>query len=210
MAVLGLAACSAEGGRDAPRLDLASSAASDAGGVQGTSGGEGASDGGNATDEASGFGMPPENEGLLPPDRANYPGIDTETDEGAQQTVKFFFDAMYYGYATGDTEPLESVSSKNCVQCTIAIDDIRERAEVEGAFLVGHSVEDERLTVAPSERAGQARIYYAYIEGATTKYYGDGRVEEFPARRMHSAAHLAFTVERWSITEIGWAENRDE
>ncbi|MDO5645799.1 MAG: DUF6318 family protein [Dermabacter sp.] len=200
IAALGLTACSNDAEPEKSAVETTAESnekpASD-------SGGDDASDGG----EADGFAMPPENEGLLPPDRANYPGIDSETDEGAEQTVRFFFDAMYYGYATGDTAPLESISGKKCIQCTIAIEDIRERAEVEGAFLVGYSLESKQLTKIPSDRDGLTAVYYAYHEGAMDKHYKDGQVETFTPRNMHSSVYLAWLDKRWQIVDIGWAED---
>ncbi|MDO5645801.1 MAG: DUF6318 family protein [Dermabacter sp.] len=154
--------------------------------------------------------MPPENEGILPPDRANYPGIDTETDEGAEQTVKFFFDAMYYGYATGDTVPIENVASENCTQCIVAIKDIRRRTQVDGTFLVGHNSEPLEIHVSAPESDQRTTIYYAYKEGAAAGISQDGGQQVFLERKMHSATDLAFIEGRWSVVDIAWEENLQE
>ncbi|MDO5645862.1 MAG: DUF6318 family protein [Dermabacter sp.] len=202
IAALGLTACSNDEEPEKPAVETTAEsnekAASD-------SGGDDASDGG----EAGGFAMPPENEGLLPPDRANYPGIDSETDEGAEQTVRFFIDAVYYGNATGDTAPIESVSASNCTLCLKAIDDIDTQTGIEGSFLVGYAVEPQMLTVAPPNQPGLTSIYYAYREGDASRHSSDGRIDSYAGRAMHSAANLRLKDGRWEVVTIVWEEDSD-
>lgn len=112
----GLVGCG--GGESAGSPTLAakpstSSSSSDAGG----SDGGGASDGGGEESSRT-ANLPPENAALEAPDFKDDTGIKYETDQGAQETVRFFFDAMYYGYATGDTSPFKRVAnSSECPAC---------------------------------------------------------------------------------------------
>lgn len=63
------------------------------------------------------------------PDPADYPGMDEETPEGAEQSLRYYIAVVYWGYQTGDTETLETLYTDNCERCktiTAEIYDIGE------------------------------------------------------------------------------------
>ncbi|MDO5644366.1 MAG: DUF6318 family protein [Dermabacter sp.] len=203
IAALGLTACS---NNEEPEKSAVEIAAESNAKTASDGGGDDASDSG----EADGFAMPPENEGILPPDRANYPGIDTETDEGAKQTVKFFFDAMYYGYATGDTAPLESVSGSGCKQCKSTVGEIEERTTKLGMFNLGHTIEAVDLTTVESDRPGQTAVYYLYLEPPADQVSEENGLVSFPGTKMDSATYLKFFDGQWRVSDVNWVEYPDE
>lgn len=51
------------------------------------------------------------------PDPADYPGMDEETPEGAEQALRYYIAVVYWGYQTGETETLGTLHTKNCEQC---------------------------------------------------------------------------------------------
>src|SRR5699024_10334539 len=110
--VLGLAACGdgGDGPVTTPPPDLGNGA-SDGGGSQGDP-----SDGGGETEPDDG--ETEETEVAAPdvpaPDPADYPGMDEETPEGAEQAFRYYIAVVYWGYQTGDTETLETLHTENC------------------------------------------------------------------------------------------------
>lgn len=90
--------------------------------------GNGASDGGGPEEDPSdGGGEQTEDaKAAAPdvpaPDPADYPGMDEETPEGAEQALRYYIAVVYWGYQTGDTETLVTLYTENCEQC----DDITE------------------------------------------------------------------------------------
>lgn len=152
--------------------------------------------------------MPAKNKGLQPPDRANYPGIDSEGAEGAEQTVRFFFDAKYYANATGDVSFMESVARSDCEVCLSVIDDIRERTTGEGEFYTKYSLEPRKLgETALYREEGWTHVYYVYLDGEIDVLDKNGKTESHPAELIHAGAYLIFEDGRWLLTSVNW---RDE
>ena len=120
----------------------------------------------------------PENEALKAPDKTDYLGISYPTDQGAQATARYFIDAMYYGYATGDTGPLESVTDHaSCVECTELINDIHSWRD-EGKYLTPARVKlDDEWTVDKSEDLTKTEYWFT--------------VDELQIRRQDSSIKLS-------------------
>ncbi|MDN5606210.1 MAG: DUF6318 family protein, partial [Kocuria sp.] len=88
----------------------------------------GASDGGGA-DAGSGDGTAASDAGgeddgstqaapdIPPPDPADFPGMDENTPEGAEQAVRFYFANVYWGYQTGDSSRASELYSEGCEAC---------------------------------------------------------------------------------------------
>lgn len=208
IAVLGLAACTAEGGKESSGQGSDSGASSDAGGASDGGGINGASDGGGS-DEPDEFAMPPENEALSQPNPANYPGIESPAYVGAQETARYFYDAMYYGFATGDTGPLESVSSIQCGGCQRVIYGTLARTRVYGQYDIGLSIHPQEMFEYDPYNGGMRGVYYAYYEGEHSTRLGNGTVEPESGRNMHSVVDLDFEDGRWQVVDFWWEENPD-
>ncbi|MEE1619045.1 DUF6318 family protein [Brachybacterium sp. J153] len=118
---LGLAACGdpSEGTKTdpPPSIDIGQS---DGGGDGG------ASDGGG--DEGSTEAAPD----IPAPDPADYPGMDEQTPEGAEQAFKYFWDVAIVGYMTGDPGVLAELSDPECANCEAMRVEIEELGESGG------------------------------------------------------------------------------
>lgn len=207
LSVLALNACGTHEEIGGPPAGVTTGAASDAGSTSSSGGGGSASDGGDESGNAGGYTMPSENAGMQPPDRANYPGIDSEGVEGAEQTVRFFFDARYYAYATGDVGPLESVTRSDCEVCVRVIEHVRESTSVEGKFITKYSLEPQKLGETAIHREGLTHVYYVFLDGEMDVLDKDRNVETLPAETIHAGAYLIFEDGRWLLTRVSW---RDE
>ncbi|MGQ4560288.1 DUF6318 family protein [Dermabacteraceae bacterium P7054] len=64
-------------------------------------------------------GIPP-----APPDPANFPGMNENTDAGAIQTLKYWDAAYNYAAATGNISHAQKYSSKECESCKSALDNV--------------------------------------------------------------------------------------
>ncbi|NDK31473.1 DUF6318 family protein [Nesterenkonia haasae] len=80
----------------------------------------------------------------------NWPPPDTPeeiyqpTEEGAEALLQYFYEARHYARVTGDTGPLEAVSTSDCDLCGAEVDVVQELFENEGWYVsepdeVGHS-----------------------------------------------------------------------
>ncbi|QEU11886.1 DUF6318 family protein [Dermabacter vaginalis] len=199
----GFVGCGGESaGGPTPAVQSSSSPlSSDAGG----SDSGGGSDGGG---EASGRtpNLPPENAALEAPDFKDYTGIKYETDQGAQETVRFFFDAMYYGYATGDISPFQRVADESaCEGCAKIINDVGAW-KTSGTYLTpskNTTLSLERMQDEDSYR-GRTPIYYSFERSAAVKKTVDGKSENFPQQKYEASALLAWQNDHWEVVAVSW------
>ena len=113
--VLALSACGGDGppdnGLDGTMPDLSTS--SDNGGASdnGGTGDTAASDaGGDSAGEDLAASIPA-------PDPADYPGMDQNTPEGAEQAFKYYIAVLTWAHQTGDTTTLSTLHSDECTNC---------------------------------------------------------------------------------------------
>src|SRR5690606_39964594 len=125
----GLAACG-EGGdgpvtTPPPKIDVGQGdGASDGGGDAPSDGGGEADDGDGSTEAAP---------DIPAPDPADFPGMDEQTPEGAEQAFKYFWAVAMSGYQGADAAELSRMSDPNCGNCTellSEIDDLQETGDV--------------------------------------------------------------------------------
>lgn len=180
-----------------------SSTSSDAGG----SDSGGGSDGGG---EASGRtqNLPPENAALKAPDFKDYTGIKYETDQGAQETVRFFFDAMYYAYATGDIEPfLSVVNLDQCGACNRVVSEV-ESWRASGIYLAPVKLQSEDVWVSGND--GDVRkVQYVYSAGETKKIKSDSPLKNYPATHYAAGFHLKYGAKGWRVEGVAWKDAND-
>ena len=88
----------------------------------------GASDNGGTNDAASDAGGNSGSEDLaasIPaPDPADYPGMDQNTPEGAEQAFKYYIAVVIWSYQTGSTDTLSQLYTGECTACASFTDEI--------------------------------------------------------------------------------------
>ena len=124
---VGLAACGeGEGGTvttPPPSIDTGQDdGASDAGGEE-------PSDAGGADDAGSGDGSAEAAPDIPAPDPADFPGMDEQTPEGAEQAFKYFWAVAMSGYQGADAAELSRMSDPNCGNCTELLSEINDLQE---------------------------------------------------------------------------------
>lgn len=148
--LLGLAACG-EGGdgpvtTPPPSIDISGS--SDGGGDDGA-----ASDGGG--DDASSSAAPE----VPAPDPADYPGMDENTEEGAQQFTRYFFALIIWGYETGDSSLIEELYLDTCGVCEANVESMRKYDEL-GVAWTPVEVDDVVLETMESDSSEYQRMVH--------------------------------------------------
>lgn len=177
----GLVACGDTGGGTVttPPPSINIDGGSDDGSAEPSDGGSGASDGGGESPAAA---------PVIPaPDPADYPGMDQNTPEGAEQAFRYYIAVVYWAHATGDTEATSSLYSETCGSCSELANDInklRTEGELWGAASITDvgidSHESENFdteisygfTLGPHERPGDAVTHDASAETKMTAIAG--------------------------------------
>ncbi|WP_106505666.1 DUF6318 family protein [Brachybacterium timonense] len=113
--MLALSACGGDeppdNGLDGTMPDLSTNSdnggASDNGGTDNTAASDAGGDSGSDDLAAS----------IPAPDPADYPGMDQNTPEGAEQAFKYYIAVLTWAHQTGDTELLSTLHSDDCSNC---------------------------------------------------------------------------------------------
>lgn len=135
--------------------------------------GNGPSDGGGSSQEPSDGGGEESEEPTVAapevpaPDPADYPGMDEQTPEGAEQAFRYYIAVVYWGYQTGETETLETLHTENCEQCGEVAEEIRDIG-INGAYWDSAPIQHVGSDNEPADDADR-EVSYGYRVGAHKK-----------------------------------------
>ena len=197
---LALAACGeeSEGPVTTPPPTIGAGSSDGSGGEPSDGGGEGeASDGGGesegTTDAAS---------SVPAPDPADYPGMDEETPEGAEQAFSYFWDVALWGHRTGDSDQLTLLYDKECEPCAVLTGDIDKLSEAD-AFWDDADIEVVSIEVDSNWEQYDAVVTYSFvIKGhAEPNRDGDGTVD-VPDQGVTAVGALTWKDKSWSVVDL--------
>lgn len=139
------------------------------------------------------------------------PAVATEnTEEGAEATLKYFWEAIDYARLTGETDPIALVSHDSCEFCDLYMEGWQDRYENGDWAVVQGSVEieiQETDTHLDDEQREWTAISFRITQPAAALYVDDEKdVEE--SVEANSAAWIADlsyngTTQRWLIEWTG-------
>ena len=195
--LLGLAACG-EGGEGPvttppPKIDI--SGPSDGGGDSGPSDGGG--------DEASPNAAPD----VPAPDPADYPGMDENTPEGAEQAFRYYIATVYWSHETGDIGALSNLYRETCQSCVDIADEVDALRE-DGVLWSGVSVTDAWSEPHSSEAFDSEVSYGFTLEPHTRPLEPEGGYES-EGTDMTAIAGMDWVDGGWVVggMQIGVSEN---
>ncbi|MDN6173133.1 MAG: DUF6318 family protein, partial [Yaniella sp.] len=135
------------------------------------------------------------------------PAVATEnTEEGAEATLKYFWEAIDYARLTGETDPIALVSHDSCEFCDLYMEGWQDRYENGDWAVVQGSVEieiHETDTHLDDEQRLWTAISFSITQPAAALYVDDEKdVEE--SVEANSAAWIADlsyngTTQRWLV-----------
>lgn len=141
----------------------------------------------------------------------NLPAVATEnTEEGAEATLKYFWEAIDYARLTGETDPIALVSHDSCEFCDLYMEGWQDRYENGDWAVVQGSVEieiHETDTHLDDEQREWTAISFRITQPAAALYVDDEKdVEE--SVEANSAAWIADlsyngTTQRWLVEWTG-------
>lgn len=207
--VAALTGCGGEKAGDGPTPASPTTVASSSSDSGGGDASGGASDVGGGEAGGRVTGLPPENEALKAPDKADYLGISYPTDQGAQAAAKYFFDAMFYGHATGDTTPFAEIIDQNsCDTCSDTLEQIVQWRS-QKKFIGRVSVSPDDIWV--DEKNDQYFVVqYQYSIGEVPVFVNGERESSLPGKSFSAAVKLRFTDDRWRIVDAAWKDRQSD
>lgn len=127
----------------------------------------------------------------------------TETKEGAEAFVRFWYENLSFGYETGNTDALDKISGPACVFCAGLRDGIAE-AWSEGRWISGGKIETPVVTATVEPGAGPF-VVVQVIQSTIEIRNPDGSLlqKPTPATNTGSRAGLTFGSSGWTMTDLG-------
>ncbi|WP_138774592.1 DUF6318 family protein [Brachybacterium timonense] len=194
--VLALSACGGneppDNGLDGTMPDLSTSSdnggASDNGGTDNTA----ASDaGGDSTGEDLAASIPA-------PDPADYPGMDQNTPEGAEQAFKYYIAVLTWAHQSGDTELVSTLHSEDCSDCVEFEGYIQEARE---ANLLWRSVEHQagKSVIYDSDKYDHEIGLFFILSEHQEPNHDYSEYATVPESEIFAVGGLAWEEGRWKL-----------
>lgn len=126
----------------------------------------------------------------------------TETKEGLEAFVSYWYSALSYAYETGDATPLQAVSGPNCVFCT-GLQDGLVTAWNDGRWVVGGIIETPVINGHLSP-GSPSQVTVQVLQAQTEIRKADGGLYQDPRQATNSAsqATATFGSNGWVLTDL--------
>ena len=155
------------------------------------------SDGGGAETEEPTAAAPD----IPAPDPADYPGMNEETPEGAEQALRYYIAVMYWSYQTGDANELEKLHTDTCERCLERTHDIRSVGD-SGTHWSPAPIEDVGTNNIHTDDFDQL-ISYAYQLGAHQEPNPNTlELEHVPQAPYTALAGMTWDQDAWTVERI--------
>ncbi|WP_168223498.1 DUF6318 family protein [Pseudarthrobacter sp. NIBRBAC000502772] len=129
----------------------------------------------------------------------------TETKEGLEAFVSYWYSTLSYAYETGDTKPLESASGPSCGSCAKVRTEVTEWHS-DGRWMAGgkmhvEGVHSDFIETAPAEYQAVVQVYQD-----TTDYYLADATPKGSVPRQPAIGDIVIAV----FDGSGWKANTVE
>ena len=189
--LLGLAACG-EGGdgpvtTPPPEIDI--SAPSDGGGDAGASDGGGEEGDPNAAPD------------VPAPDPADYPGMDENTAEGAEQAFRYYIAVSMWSHQTGDDSLLPDLEEAQCERCAEFNREIPELKRIRD-YWTYFEVEDVNITAHESPTYGYEIGYSFTVPEHKRPNLSNGSLEEYEEVEYALIGGMNWESGGWKVADM--------
>jgi hypothetical protein len=122
---------------------------------------------------------------------------------GAQEFVKYWFDALNYATQTGDIGPLRDASESRCSGCADAIASIRNNYS-DGGYLQGGTFKVRAVKTEEFGLEDRPVLLVSFDRTSRSGFAPDGQVRDsVPAASFVSIeVSLVWTGDRWKVSII--------
>lgn len=122
---------------------------------------------------------------------------------GAEAFVSHWIDLLNYAYATGDIEPVRSISEAGCESCAQTFSVIRGRASEDKRLEAG-LIDLISVRSPPPEDAGVVSVSVRFEQEAGVEISADGVKREVEGTEPSNAGFvLAYVDEAWAMAGVG-------
>ena len=127
----------------------------------------------------------------------------TETKEGLEAFVRYWYEVLDYAYETGDSQILGTLSEASCVFCSGLREGVAE-AWAEGRWISGGKIETPAITATVGHGA-QSYAVVQVLQQVIEIRNPDGSLHQAPtaATNTGSRAAASFNGTGWIMTDLG-------
>jgi hypothetical protein len=127
----------------------------------------------------------------------------TETKEGLEAFVRYWYAVLNYAYETGDTQPLQTISEPTCVFCTGLREGVTE-AWADARWISGGKIETPAVTGA-IEQGAEPYAVVQVLQQVIEIRNPDGSLHQAPTAATNTGSRAAarFTGTGWTMTDLG-------
>lgn len=167
----------------------------------------GASDGGGdeapSSDGGGAEGDPVEAAPDIPaPDPADFPGMDENTPEGAEQAFKYYWAITFWGLQTGESAQISELRTEDCGGCEESVAQINEMQK-QGRFWSEVMLEDQILESEESESKAMVVNYLFLISAHSEPTADGGGRTEIPQNVYSTAGEMTWMEGVWKVDGLG-------
>lgn len=139
------------------------------------------------------------------PNPADYPGMDKQTEEGAKQAYKYFWDTISFAYQSGDSRSVSALHSMDCTYCTKttrAIDGLRDRNALWGP--ANNIYTEEVIETYTPEKAVVTLAFNLTAHEESSDDFSTRTMA--PEARYATAGQLIWENDRWIVAAVDIAQ----
>lgn len=206
----GIAACGEDGEGPVttppPSIDIGQDGDASDGGGDAPSDGGGDSDGTGDVEVDSAEAAPD----IPAPDPADFPGMDQQTPEGAEQAFKYFWAVAIWAHQSGDSALLKELSAEGCGACAEMATDIDE-IDDKSAYWSATKVTD--VASSRNDPVGEFEYVFSYtfvISAHSEPSLDGGELRDVPEARIGAAGAMIWLESRWQVANVSSAESDAE
>ena len=130
------------------------------------------------------------------PDPADYPGMDQQTEEGAKQAYKYFWDVYVYSEQTGNLDELKAITSPDCGWCQSAV----ARIESEGPAWETATITHGEYSTESAD-AAQIIVRNTFVLNVTQK-----NPHVVGEQAAAAGSYLTWTEGKWLVDSVDMTE----
>lgn len=135
------------------------------------------------------------------PDPKDYPGMDEHTQKGAEQAFRYFWALQLWGYETGDSAPLKSMSLESCKYCDSVIEDINDMAKKDLYWSEATLKFSDPVTEA--SRGHDYEVGYVIMLGEHEEdLYGNSKKRRVDSVEYVGAGAMNWASGKWSVAGV--------
>lgn len=138
-----------------------------------------------------------------------------QTEEGAEATLKYWWDAMEYLYLTGGRAPLENISGDECVFCENFLEVVPETVSNGGWYVLEETISISDITVKDVNESGMIIFEYDVVQPKSQYFDAEGipsdvRNIERSLERMETLVSYTSDDRHWIVNEVAYGDETTE